>query len=54
MTAEDLTAERQSLGCPWGELMIARSCAMSTTEISVADLLELRKDTGWAQIAAGL
>jgi hypothetical protein len=55
MTAEDLTAERQSLGCPWGELMIARSLrAMSTTEISVADLLELRKDTGWAQIAAGL
>jgi hypothetical protein len=55
MTAEDLSAERQSLGCQWGELMIARSLrAMSTTEISVADLLELRKDTGWAQIAAGL
>jgi hypothetical protein len=55
MTASDLLAERQSLGCSWGELMIARSVrAMSTTEISVADLLELRKDTGWAQIAAGL
>lgn len=55
MTADDLSAERQSLGCPWGELMIAHSLrAMSTTEISVPDLLELRKDTGWGQIAAGL
>jgi hypothetical protein len=56
MSAEDLSSEHQSLGCSWGELMIARSLrAMSTTEVSVPQLLELRKDQiGWAQIAAGL
>jgi len=55
MTAEELSAERQSFGCSWGELMIARSLrAMSTTEVSAGELLELRKDTGWGQIAAGL
>jgi len=56
MTAEELTTEREALGCSWGELMIAHSLhALSTTEVSVAQLFELRKDnTGWGQIAAGL
>ena len=56
MTAEELTVERQTLGCSWGELMIAHSLrAMSTTEVSVAELFQLRQDgTGWGQIAAGL
>lgn len=56
MSAEDLTSERQSLDCSWGQLMVAHSLrAMSTTEVSAVQLLELRKDgIRWAQIAAGL
>lgn len=56
VSAEELATERQSLGCSWGELMIAHSLrAMSTTEVSATQLFELRKEQiGWAQIAAGL
>ena len=56
VSAEELTTERQSLGCSWGDLMIAHSLrAMSTTEVSATQLFELRKeDVGWGQIAAGL
>jgi len=56
VSADELATERQSIGCAWGELMIAHSLrAMSTTEVSAAQLFELRKEQiGWAQIAAGL
>jgi hypothetical protein len=56
MTAEQLMAEHQSVGCSWGELMIAHSLqANSTTEVTAAQLLELHQEgTGWGQIAAGL
>jgi hypothetical protein len=56
MTADALMAEKQELGCSWGELMIAHSLdANTTTEITTAQLVQLRKDgTGWGQIAAGL
>ena len=56
MTADALMAEKQELGCTWGELMIAHSLdANTTTEITVAQLVQMRKDgTGWGQIAAGL
>jgi len=56
MTAEALMAEKQTLGCSWGELMIAHSLdANTTTEITVAQLFTLREEgTGWGQIAAGL
>jgi hypothetical protein len=55
-TADALMAERQALGCTWGELMIAHSLdANAKTEITVSQLFELRKEgTGWGQIAAGL
>jgi len=56
MNADQLMVEHQALGCSWGELMIAHSLdANTTTEVTVAQLLELRKEgTGWGQIAAGL
>lgn len=56
MTADALMAEKQALGCSWGELMIAHSLDANTkTEITVAQLIELRQEgTGWGQIAAGL
>lgn len=55
-TADALMAERQSLGCSWGELMIAHSLdANTSTEITVSQIFELRQEgTGWGQIAAGL
>jgi hypothetical protein len=55
-TADALMAERQALGCSWGELMIAHCLDANTnTEITVSQIFELRKEgTGWGQIAAGL
>jgi len=56
MTSEQLTSEQQTLGCSWGELMIAHSLqANSKTEVTAGQLVELHKEgTGWGQIAAGL
>ena len=56
MSADQLTAEHQALGCSWGELMIAHSLDANTTaDVTTAQLVQLRKEgTGWGQIAAGL
>jgi hypothetical protein len=56
MTTDALMAEKQELGCSWGQLMIAHSLDANTnTEITVAQIFELHKEgTGWGQIAAGL
>lgn len=56
MTADQLTAEREALGCSWGDLMIAHSLdANTSTDVTAAQLVQLHKEgTGWGQIAAGL
>ena len=56
MSADQLVAEHQALGCSWGDLLIAHCLDANTaTEVTVGQLIELRKEgTGWGQIAAGL
>lgn len=56
MSADELNAEHQALGCSWGALMIAHSLdANTSTDVTTAQLVELHKEgTGWGQIAAGL
>src|SRR5207244_1169896 len=55
MTAEALMAEKNDLSTSWGQLMIAHSLAAnSKTDLTVAQLIQLRGEMGWGQIAAGL
>lgn len=55
MTADQLIAEKNDLQTSWGQLMIAHSLAAnSTTNLTAAQLIEMRGDSGWGQIAAGL
>ena len=56
MSADEIAAEQQALGCSWGALMIAHSLDANTSaDVTVAQLVQLHKEgTGWGQIAAGL
>lgn len=56
MSTDALMAEHETLGCSWGDLMIAHSLhANAGAEASVAQLVQLRREgAGWGQIAAGL
>ena len=56
MTTEQIMAEKQTLGCSWGQLMIAHCLdANANTELTVAQLWQMHQDgTGWGQISAGL
>ncbi|HEY3215524.1 MAG TPA: hypothetical protein VGK93_03430 [Candidatus Eisenbacteria bacterium] len=55
MTGEALAAEKTQLGTSWGQLMIAHTLmANATTQLTCQQLLDMRSDMGWGQIAAGL
>ncbi len=56
MSADQLMAEKEALGCSWGDLMIAHSLdANATADVTAAQLIQLHQEgTGWGVIAAGL
>jgi hypothetical protein len=55
MTADQIMTEKKDLSTSWGQLMIAHSLAAnSKTDLTVEQLMDMRKDMGWGQIAAGL
>ena len=56
MTSEQLMAEKQELGCSWGNLMIAHSLdANASADVTAAQLVQMHSDgSGWGTIAAGL
>jgi hypothetical protein len=56
MTSEQLAAQKQELGCSWGDLMIAHSLdANATADVTAAQLVQMHSDgSGWGTIAAGL
>lgn len=53
-TPEALVAERAELETSWGELVIAHTIQASRTDLTVAELVAMREEMGWGQIAAGL
>jgi hypothetical protein len=55
MTPDALTAEKAQFNTGWGDLMIAHSITNAKSDVTMAQLFQMRTDgMGWGQIANGL